>query len=235
MLTSNLLALFITFVIAVIWLRINDFLAQRGIVSSQLSRKIIHVGTGPIFVMCWILFPQNQAARYLAALVPLAITIQFALVGFGIVKDEAAVTAMSRTSNRREILRGPLFYGIMFMLLTILFWLDSPIGMIALMMLCGGDGLADILGNRIRSRKLPWSPGKSLAGTCAMFLGGWLFSIGIVWYFIAFGVFTGEITQYLVGITVIALAATLVESFPLRDIDNLSVPAISALVGYIFF
>jgi dolichol kinase len=68
-----------------------------------------------------------------------------------------------------------------------------------------------------------------------MFLGGWLFSIGIVWYFIAFGVFSGEITQYLVGITVIALAATLGESFPLRDIDNLSVPAISALVGYIFF
>lgn len=235
MLNNNYLALAITFVIAVLWLRLNDFLAHRGLVSSQLSRKVIHVGTGPIFVLCWALFPDHPAARYLAALVPFAITIQFALVGLGLVKDEPAVAAMSRTGDRREILRGPLFYGVVFVLLTIVFWLDRPAGMIALMMLCGGDGLADIFGKRIRSPRLPWSPGKSLAGSIAMFLGGWIFALAVVGFFITVGVFSGRMMDYFWGITWIAVAATLVESLPLRDIDNLTVPAVSVLLGLLFF
>ncbi len=235
MIGNNLIALLITFVVAIGWLRFNDFLAQRGWISPQLSRKIIHAGTGPLFVMCWILFNQNNLARYLAAVVPLAITAQFALVGLGIIKDEAAVTAMSRTGDRREILRGPLFYGIVFVALTILFWLEKPTGMVALMMLCGGDGLADIFGKRIQSPPLPWSRTKSVAGSLAMFLGGWLFSIGIIGFFILFGVFGGNISEYMIGITVTSLAATLVESLPLKDVDNLTVPAVSLLVGYLFF
>ncbi len=235
MLTNNVLALAVTFIIAILWLRLNDILAHRGLVSSQLSRKIIHVGTGPIFVLCWALFPDHPAARFLAALVPLTITLQFALVGLGILKDEAAVTAMSRTGDRREILRGPLFYGMVFVLLTIIFWLERPIGMIALMMLCGGDGLADIFGKRIRSPRLPWSPEKSLAGTIAMFLGGWLFAFGVVWFYLALGVFNGRMEDLVLGITWIAAAATLVESLPIRDVDNLTVPAVSVLLGFLLF
>ena len=41
-------------------------------------------------------------------------------------KDDAAVQAMTRRGNPREILRGPLFYGIMFVVLTIVYWKDSP-------------------------------------------------------------------------------------------------------------
>lgn len=68
-----------------------------------------------------------------------------------------------------------------------------------------------------------------------MFLGGWLFAVGVVWYFLALGVFAGGIGAYLGGITVIAAAATLVESLPLHDVDNLSVPAVSVLLAHIFF
>ena len=112
------LALLLTFVIAVAWLRIMDFAAHQGWVESRLSRKIIHIGTGPIFVLCWLLFPGEWYDRYLAALVPGLITVQFALIGLGIVKDEASVKAMSRSGDPREILRGPLYYGIMFVLMT---------------------------------------------------------------------------------------------------------------------
>ena len=127
MLQSNLLALVITFLVALAWLRINDFFAHRGWIDGQLSRKIIHMGTGPIYVLCWLLFPGKPADRYLAALVPGMITIQFALVGLGILKDQAAVKAMSRSGNPRELLRGPLFYGIVFVILTIQYWMDSQI------------------------------------------------------------------------------------------------------------
>src|SRR5512143_2258850 len=126
MLDNYWLALLLTMVLAVAWLRLVDFIAQRGWVSGPFSRKIIHMGTGPLFVLCWLLFPAAPQSRWLAALVPLLITAQFILVGTGVMKDPAAVQAMSRTGDRREILRGPLYYGIAFIAITLLFWRDNP-------------------------------------------------------------------------------------------------------------
>ena len=137
MLRNNFVALGLTMVIALAWLRINDYFAEKGWVSSAISRKIIHIGTGPIFVLCWLLFNDDTIAPFLAAIVPLGITLQFALVGTGIISDPAAVAAMSRSGDRREILRGPLFYGFAFVALTLIFWRHSPIGIVALMVLCG--------------------------------------------------------------------------------------------------
>ena len=161
-----------------------DFFAHRGWIESKLSRKLIHIGTGPIFVLCWFLFDDAASARWLAALVPFAITVQFALIGFGVLKDKASVDAMSRTGDPREILRGPLYYGIMFVVLTLVYWKDSPIGIIALMMMCGGDGIADIFGRRIASPKLPWSKDKSVAGMVSVFIGGWVMSAVILFIYV---------------------------------------------------
>jgi phytol kinase len=231
-LLRTIIATGITFLLALAWLRLNDYLAHRGVISGPLSRKIIHMGTGPIFVLCWLLFPAVPLSRYLAALVPLAITVQFALVGLGIMKDQASVDAMSRSGDRREILRGPLFYGIVFVILTIFFWYDSPIGIVALMLLCGGDGLADIVGKRLNSLSLPWSNKKSIAGSVAMFVGGWVFAAAILAIYVSLGKFPGPFTNYLLGITGIALIGAIVESFPFKDIDNLTVPAVAVFLGY---
>src|SRR5258706_16328545 len=85
------LATVLTFAIAIVFLRLMDYFAHRGWIESKLSRKFIHIGTGPIFVLCWLMFPDIPIARYLAALVPLLITIQFILIGTGIMKDDSAV------------------------------------------------------------------------------------------------------------------------------------------------
>ena len=235
MLEKNGIALGLTLVIALGWLRLMDFFAHQGWISSIISRKIIHIGTGPIFVLCWLLFNDRPAAPFLAAMVPLGITLQFALVGTGVIKDPAAVDAMSRSGDRREILRGPLFYGIAFVVLTILFWRESPVGMVALMILCGGDGLADILGKKIRSPKLPWSPRKSLAGSLTMLLGGALLASLMVWIYIWQGFFPGSILDYLAPIGLIAFLTTLIESLPFADIDNITIPLVSVLLGLILF
>ena len=229
------LATLLTFVIAIIFLRLMDFIAQRGWIDSKTSRKLIHIGTGPIFVLCWLMFPDLPISRWLAALVPLLITVQFALVGTGILKDEAAVKAMSRTGDRREILRGPLFYGIVFVAITLLYWKDSLIGLPALMMMCGGDGIADIVGRRVASARLPWSPDKSLAGTLSVFIGGWIMTVFVFAIYVWFAAFSGPITQFLLPITWIALGATLVESLPFKDIDNITITLASILVGYLVF
>jgi phytol kinase len=142
---------------------------------------------------------------------------------------------MSRTGDRREILRGPLFYGIAFVAITLLYWKDSLIGIPALMMMCGGDGIADIVGRRIRSPKLPWSRDKSMAGSLSVFAGGWLLTILVFAIYVGLGAFSGPITHYLVPITWIALGAMLVESLPFKDVDNLVVTIVSALIGHLVF
>ena len=233
MILEELIALVITFALALIWLRINDFAAHKGWISGSLSRKIIHIGTGPIFVLCWLIFPPDPAARYIAALVPLAITAQFFLVGAGLIKDPSAVEAMSRTGRREEILRGPLFYGIVFVVLTVWFWKASPIGITALMLLCGGDGFADIVGQRLGKKRLPWSPKKSWSGSLAMFLGGFAFAALILLVFIQAGVFALSWSQVLGPLAFIAFVGTLVESLPLADLDNLTVPAATVLLGFV--
>jgi len=192
MLKNNFFAFLLTLVISIVWLRSIDFAAQRGWLESKLSRKIIHIGTGPIFVLCWLLFQNTTSARFLAAIVPLIITFQFFLIGIGVIKDEASVLAMSRTGNRKEILYGPLFYGIIFVLLSIIYWYDSPVGIIALMVLCGGDGFAEIIGRRFGKSKIPWSKTKSWVGSLGMFTGGWSLSLIVISIFIAFGLFPGS-------------------------------------------
>jgi phytol kinase len=233
MLANNFVALIITFALSLTWLRLNDFAAHKGWVSGHLSRKIIHMGTGPLFVVCWLLFNQATWARYLAALVPLAITAQFVLVGLGIIKDEAAVQAMSRRGDRREILKGPLFYGIVFVVITILYWKDNPIGIVALMLLCGGDGLAEIIGRRYGKTQLPWNKNKSWVGSFGMFLGGWIFALGILEIYILAGIFPPSISTYLPAVTWIVLGATLVETLPLSDIDNITITLSALALGHL--
>lgn len=234
---QDVTATLITLICALLWLRIMDVIAHRGWIDSKLSRKIIHITTGPLFVLCWPLFSANLAARYGAMLVPLLITIQFIAIAFGWIQDPAAVQAMTRTGNPREILKGPLYYGLAFVICTIVFWRTSPIGIVALMLMCGGDGLADIIGRRYGVHKLPFNPVKSWAGSGAMLFGSWMLAVGMVAWFNALGLFINplDFQQILVSVGVIAAIATLVESLPFPDIDNLTLTTTAAVIGLLIF
>ena len=232
---SLLAAFFITLILSIVWLRTIDFFAIKGIISKKLSRKIIHIGTGPIFVLCWMFFPEHDHSRYVAAVVPFLITIQFFLIGIGVIKDQASVDAMSRTGDPKEILRGPFFYGIVFVIITIFFWRDTPIGIIALMILSGGDGFADIVGRRVPSLALKWSPSKSVAGTLAMFFGGTIISFLVLLIFHNSGYLKLNFTDLFPKILLINIIATIVESLPIKDWDNITVPVVVILTGLLVF
>jgi phytol kinase len=232
---NNWIAAALTLAISLVWLRVMDFAAHRGWIDSHLSRKIIHITTGPVFVLCWLMFNDEPEARWLAAAIPFLITVQFALIGLGVIKDEASVQAMSRSGDRREILRGPLLYGIVFVAMTLIFWKNSPIGMTALMLMCGGDGIADIVGRRIASPKLPWSREKSVAGSVSVLIGGFVLAMFILWVYVAAHVLPGPLSGYLLPVAILSLTAAAVESLPFRDIDNLTVTVAVALVGLLVF
>ena len=230
---QDIVALFITFAAALLWLRLTDILARRKIVFRHLSRKLIHIGTGPIFVLCWLLFSGASQSRWLAALVPALITLQFALIGLGVLKDEDAVQAMSRSGNRRELLYGPLQYGVVFVLATLLFWVKSPVGIVTLMILCGGDGLADVIGRRFGRARLPVNPNKSWAGSAAMLLVGFALAMVYLWLFSAAGVFNFSLAGAIIPGFLISLAATVVEAVSGADMDNVTISVTALGVAWL--
>ncbi len=236
MINNNLLALLITFLIAFLWLAFCKFLSQKGLVSSSTSRKIVHIGTGPIFVLCWLLFSETISARWLASLVPLLITVQFIFAGIGIIKDERIIKSLSRSGDPKEILKGPLYYGIVFIIITILFRRYSPIGIVALMILCGGDGIADLVGSRWgKHYPIPWSKSKSLVGSLGMFMGGLIFSFTILAIFISAGFFQLSLLETLSKLLIVCISTTIVESLPFDNIDNVSVPITAIIIGSLVF
>jgi phytol kinase len=125
---QNGCATIITLLACVALLSFFDFLADNNYVSMNLSRKIVHTFTGPIFLLFWNTFSSKtpMLSRLLASSIPLLITFQFLLIGLGIIKDEKKVKSLSRTGDRREILKGPLYYGIVFVVCTLIFWRNSP-------------------------------------------------------------------------------------------------------------
>jgi phytol kinase len=234
---QDLVAMILTFAVSLIWLRLMDGLAHRGLLEARLSRKIIHIGTGPLFVLCWNLYSREPTARYWATSVPLAITLQFVAVGLGWMKDDAAVKAMTRHGNPREILLGPLFYGLIFVACTLAFWRTSPVGITGLMILCGGDGLADIVGRRWGRAKLPHSRQKSWIGSAAMALGGFALALAFVAAFNAMGVLEPrlDMNAAILKLGLISLAAAVAESLPLADVDNLTTTGVAIVLGGILF
>lgn len=47
--------------------------------------------------------------------------------------------------NPKELLSGPLAYGVIFIISTLVYWGTSPTGIVALVLLCVGDGVAEVV------------------------------------------------------------------------------------------
>jgi len=124
-------ALIVTFIISLLLVKSIELLAKFKIIPTPLSRKMLHVSTGPIYILCWNLFSgEKWQAPLMCSIVPLFITANFALLGLGIMKDPAAVKSMSRSGDARELLQGPVYYGSVFILSTVVFWRHSPISIL---------------------------------------------------------------------------------------------------------
>ncbi|KFM25603.1 putative phytol kinase 1, chloroplastic [Auxenochlorella protothecoides] len=107
--------------------QIFDRLEAAAIIDRNLSRKLVHTLAGPLFLVSWPLFASNPESKLIAAAVPFLNVIRLTLVGTGLVRDERVVAAMSRTGDKSELLRGPLFYVLVLFAVTLACWRNSPI------------------------------------------------------------------------------------------------------------
>ncbi|KAI3705236.1 hypothetical protein L1987_75470 [Smallanthus sonchifolius] len=214
-----------------------DNLTQRQIIEQSLSRKLVHILSGLLYMGCWPIFSTSTDARYFAALVPLLNCARLLVHGLSLVTNEDLIKSVTREGKPEELLRGPLYYVLMLILSTVLFWRESPIGVVSLSMMCGGDGIADIMGRRFGIHKIPYNKNKSWAGSISMFIVGFLISTGMLYYFSIFGYFELNWVSTIERVATVALVATLVESLPTKGglDDNISVPLVSMLTAYLSF
>ncbi|KAJ4773378.1 phytol kinase 1 VTE5 [Rhynchospora pubera] len=214
-----------------------DKLTQRQIIEQKLSRKIVHILSGVLFMSSWPLFSSSAEARYYAAIVPLLNCARLVIYGSRLFKDEALIKSVTREGNPEELLRGPLYYVIVLLFSVLVFWRDSPVGLVALAMMSGGDGFADIIGRMYGSTKLPYNRNKSWIGSISMFVSGFLLSIGILYYFSIFGYLHFAWDEAIVKVALVSFVATLVESLPITEVldDNISVPIASMCTALLVF
>ena len=172
----------------------------------ELSRKIIHIGTGPVILLASLFdIPKNIA--FLSAL--------FITLGLGINYQYRLLPAIEDVERKSF---GTIAYGISITLLLALFWprYESSIS-IGVLSMAFGDGLAGLIGRSINSPK--WSvlgQSKSIAGTLTM---------GSV---VAITTATISTINHLeiqsIEIIIISLIATFLEQISPWGIDNITVP-----------
>ncbi|XP_027366853.1 probable phytol kinase 1, chloroplastic [Abrus precatorius] len=215
--------------------RVFNDLTRRNILHQGMSRKLVHILSGLLFLISWPIFSNSTKARYFAAFVPLVNCLRLLVNGFSLTSDEGLIKSVTREGDPQELLRGPLYYVIMLILCALVFWRESPIGVVSLAMMCGGDGIADIIGRRYGSMKIPYNHKKSWAGSISMLVFGFLVSIGMLYYYSALGYVQLDWASTVPKVAFVSIVATLVESLPITELvdDNISVPL--ATMGVAFF
>jgi phytol kinase len=180
-------------------------------------RKVVHIGTGNVMLIAWLL--QLPAWVGITSAV-LAGTVTLLSYRFPILPGVNSV-------GRKSL--GTFFYAVSIGVLTAIFWnLNLPhYGVIGILIMAWGDGLAAIIGQRFGKHPYTiFGNTKSWEGTSTMFVVSY-----VIVLIVLFSVQGNSWSTWMVGIPV-AIAATAVESIAQWGLDNLSVPLISAGLAF---
>lgn len=236
----DIAAFFISLILIMLVVQINAAIEKSGKLSTDVTRKIIHIFAAPVWVLSWILFSGGIFSRWLALIVPLFFVLQFVAIGTGKVKNEDFVRSMSRSGDPKELLGGTLYYALMMVVFAILWFYvpasgdlsqSTPMALIVFGCLAGGDGLADVIGRKYGGERKFGIGGaeRTVAGSIGMFIGSFLFSIILVFLF-SIEVTTFVLIDMIVPILIISIVATIVEALSPKGLDNWTVPIVTIIM-----
>ncbi|MEI8101910.1 MAG: phosphatidate cytidylyltransferase [Chlorobium sp.] len=211
----NVLITLLTFLYVFSVPPLMDYLVTNHSLPRDISRKITHICAGSSIVFL-PLFVDGDWSQYLNITVFAVWTILLIQKGLFAADDDQAVKTMTRTGNKRELLKGTLYFVIVAMICGTIYY-KQPAGVLAMAILGWGDGLAPIIGTRYGKMKYYVLSQKSVEGSLAFFVGA-----------VAAGLFFTHLivpeSFHVVKILVIALIATIVEGVTPREVDNLTIP-----------
>ena len=236
----DVVAFIISFILILMLVQINAAIEKSGKLSTVVTRKVIHTFAAPIWVLSWLLFSGSLFSRWLALIVPLLFVLQFVAIGTGKVKNEDFVRSMSRSGDPKELLGGTLYYAFMMVVIAIIWFYvpapadlanATPAALIVFGCLAGGDGFADVIGRKYGGEKKFGIGGaeKTLAGMIGMFIGSFLFSTTLVFFF-SLEVAIFSLVDLLLPIIVVSLVATIIEAITPKGLDNLTITIASMIM-----
>jgi phytol kinase len=176
----------------------------------EWSRKVMHIGAGPVVLIAWALSIDRWVALPSAAL----------------------ATLLTAVNHRRHLLPGledvnrasygTVAYGASITLLLLVWWPRNPLVVAAgVLVMAFADGLAGLVGPQVTSPS--WrilGERRSLAGTATMALT----SLVVLLALAALAGASGQPVPTPAALVGIALAAALLEQVGIGGLDNLSVP-----------
>jgi phytol kinase len=181
------------------------------------TRKIVHIGTGHVILIAWLLQLPAWVGITSAVLASMATLISY----------QIPILPGVNSVGRKSL--GTFFYAVSIGLLTAIFWpLQQPeYAVIGILIMAWGDGLAAIVGQKFGKHLYQvWGNQKSVEGTTVLILVSYLLTTIIL--YVVQGSLPGT---WLVGIPV-AIAAIGLESISQWGIDNLTLPIGTALLAF---
>ncbi|MEM9483900.1 MAG: diacylglycerol/polyprenol kinase family protein [Cyanobacteria bacterium P01_F01_bin.116] len=183
--------------------------ARRVGYSPEISRKIVHIGAGHVILLAWWLM--------LPAWMGVAAAVFFA--GVALVSYRLPILPGINSVGRRSW--GTFFYAVSIGVLMGWCWPQGYpyFGVIGILIMCWGDGLAALVGQRWgRHGYEVWGEQKSWEGSLTMAMASALVVL-VVLVFVQ-GM-SGALVLTAIGV---AIAATILEAVSKYGIDNLTVP-----------
>ena len=179
---------------------------RRWPLQRELSRKIVHIGTGPVLPLAWWL----EIPLALAAPIALAVTV------LALINHRWRLLPAVEDVDRHSY--GTVAYGLAITTLLVLFWPDQAQAACAgVLVMAAADGLAGLIGRALQSPQWQlWGQTKSIAGTLTMAV----VSLGVLTGLAAFSPHHPDAP----GLVMISLLAVGLEQLSKWGIDNLSVP-----------
>ncbi len=182
----------------------------------EWSRKVVHIGSGPVLLLAWGLGIDRRIALPVAGLVTLLAALNHRIRVLPAIEDV----------DRRSY--GTIAYGATIVLLLLLWWPAQPAAVAAgVLVMAWGDGFAGLIGPIWSSPSWQvWGQKRSLLGTATMALA----SLGALVLVRQLALAAGLTAPDPGALAAMALLATALEQVAWLGLDNLSVPlAVAAL------
>ena len=219
----NALVTLLTFVYVFSVPPLMDYLVTNHNLPRDISRKITHICAGSA-IMFLPLYIGGDWSHFLNITVFAVWTVLLVQKGLFAADDDQAVKTMTRTGNKRELLKGTLYFVIVAMICGTLYY-KQPAGIMAMAMLGWGDGLAPIIGTRYGKIKYYILSDKSVEGSLAFLVGSVCAGLFFVHLIVPESF---DATK----IIIIALIATVVEGVSPKEVDNLTIPVAVITASY---
>ncbi len=214
---KDVLGLILSFAFVFLMIFIATLIQKLFKLSNEFSRKIIHIAVGNWIFIALYYFQD----WYIAIIGPVAfIMINFLSYKFTIFK----------AMELEEKNPGTIYYPISLAICTVFTYARQPLLILpylGIMAMTWGDGMAAVIGKQWPIREL--RPRKSLGGSAAFFIFTLAASMIYLWIeapqFSAATIFSYGLMAALIGVVI--------ELFSPKNLDNLTVPILLGLIGFV--